>query len=225
MSKYIDDPTHCEPFQEDLTEFALGILSGRRRSEVLSHVENCPQCSSELEQLSLVADTILQLTPEIEPPLGFESRLAQRLHVGAGARRPDHYRRTGLFAMAAAILLVLGVGIGALASRGSSNPGPSAQAHLTSASLTARGHVVGEVFVSAGQPSWMFMAIDGGSWSGAVTCELILAGGRVEKIGRFTLTGGYGAWGAPFTTAAGQVRGARLIAANGTILATAYLPV
>ena len=225
MSRYIDDPTHCEPFQEDLTEFALGILSGRRRSEVLIHVESCPQCSFELEQLSLVADTVVQLTPEVEPPLGFESRLAQRLHAGVAARRPDHYRRTGLFAMAAAIFLVLGVGIGALASGGSSHPGPSAQDHLTSASLTARGHVVGEVFVSAGKPSWMFMTIDDGAWFGAVTCELILAGGRVEKIGQFTLTGGYGAWGAPFSSAAGQVRDARLIAADGTILATAHLPV
>jgi hypothetical protein len=67
------------------------------------------------------------------------------------------------------------------------------------------------------------MTIDGGAWSGTVTCEVTLAGGRVETIGVFRLSGGYGAWGAPLTSPAGTMRSARLIAPNGAVLASAQL--
>jgi hypothetical protein len=53
---------------------------------------------------------------------------------------------------------------------------------------------------------------------------VILAGGKIETVGQFTLSAGYGAWGAPLTTSAGQVRGARLVDASGTVIASARIP-
>ncbi len=99
MSGYIEDPMQCEVIRDDLPEMAFGTLSGHRRSEVLSHVRSCLRCSAELEQLSTVADSLLQLAPQVEPPLGFELRLAQRLQATAtqatATRRPRRLWRVG----------------------------------------------------------------------------------------------------------------------------------
>jgi hypothetical protein len=220
MSEHIEGPASCEEFQEDLTAIALGTLSGRRRSEVLSHVENCPQCAAELEQLSMVADAVLQLAPEEDPPVGFELRLARRLQANAAPRQINRFRRVSYLA-AAALIVVIGFGVGALVESGNANNSGQSTANLASATLSSHGQNVGEVFVSGGAPSWMFMTIDSHSWSGLVTCELILANGKVENIGKFGLSGGYGSWGAPLTSPAGQVRSARLITASGDVLASA----
>lgn len=224
MSSHVHDPKVCETFRIDLAETALGVASGRRRSEVLRHVETCPTCSVELEELVMVADTLLQLAGESEPPVGFELRLAQRLQADASQRSPRRLRRASVLLAAAAVTVALGFGIGALAtSRGTVGPG-QAMANITSASLSSRGHVVGEFLVSAGKPAWMFMTVDSGSWSGVVTCQVILKGGKVETVGKFTMSGGYGAWGAPLTATAGRVRGARLVGADGTVFASAQFP-
>jgi hypothetical protein len=69
----------------------------------------------------------------------------------------------------------------------------------------------------------MFMTINKGPWLGRVTCEITLAGGGVETVGTFNLSNGYGAWGAPLTSPAALVRSARLLARDGTVVATARL--
>jgi len=230
MNAYPEDPSCCEAMEERLTELSLGILTGRERAEVLSHVESCSWCSTELERLSLVADSLMQLAPGAEPPLGFELRLAQKLGSQAATPReltPHPSRpvwRTRLLAAAAVIAIGIGFGIGTLTAGGSAgNTGLAATGNLTSAVLRSQGHDVGQVMVSAGAPAWMFMSFDGGNWSGRATCTVTLASGRTETIGVFRLAGGYGAWGAPLSTAAGKVRSAQLVAADGTILASAHL--
>jgi hypothetical protein len=225
MSGYIEDPRRCEVIQGELAELALGTLSGRNRSEGLDHVASCPRCAAELERLSIVADSLLQLAPEIEPPLGFELRLAQRLQVAPTARPPRRFRRTNALAAAAAVMVLLGFGLGSLVTAGGGgNQNQSATAGFTAANLTSHGSVLGKVIVSAGSPAWVFMTLSGAPLSGKVKCEVTLAGGKVETIGVFTISGGYGAWDAPLRSSADAVRSARLIAANGTVLASARLP-
>jgi Putative zinc-finger len=216
------DAASCAVFEDDLAELALGILSGRDRVAVLQHVESCERCSSELERLSLVADALLGLAPEVEPPVGFELRLAERLQSPAHhARRP---RRAGVLAIAALVLALVGFGLGAvLGPSGMNVRSPSAEANLTSATLASHGHVLGEVMISSGTPAWMFMTVDAGAWSSKVTCEVTLADGKVVRIGVFKLANGYGAWGAPLPAAAADVRSARLVAPSGSVLASAQL--
>jgi len=222
MSEHIDEAVTCDAVQEDLAAIALGIASGRRRAEVLRHVEHCPRCSAELEQLSIISDTLLQLAPEVEPPIGFELRLAARLRESAGPREVSHWRRASVWALAAVLIVVVGLGVGSLIGTGHRNPPtPAVSSTLTSAALIVHGSRVGEAIVSAGNPSWMYMSIDRATWSGAVTCQVVLADGHVETVGRFELTGGYGAWGAPLWAAARDVRSARLVTAGGVVLATA----
>ena len=224
MNDYIDDPKHCETIEDELTELALGILSGRPRSEVLRHVGSCGPCRAELDGLSIAVDTVLQLAPQMEPPLGFELRLAERLQTSTTARRSRRLRRVSVLSAVAVLAVVLGIGLGTLAtSRGHNEKAWSTTANLTSAAIGSRGQVLGKVFVSAGSPGWMVMTIDRGAWSGEVTCEVTLVGGKVETVGRFKLSDGYGAWGVPLTSSAGEVRSARLVAPDGTVVATAHL--
>jgi hypothetical protein len=44
--------------------------------------------------------------------------------------------------------------------------------------------------------------------------------GRVTKIGSFQLADGYGSWGSPDPGNLGSLSGARIVSANGTVLAT-----
>jgi hypothetical protein len=225
-------PGPCEAVQDDLAELALGILPGRERSEVLAHLDGCQRCTSALSELSTVVDTLVQLAGGAEPSLGFEQRLTQRLQVATPAEpAPGRLRRLRFPALAAAALVLLavalGFGIGSLTSStggtGSSGPPRAAVAEVASAQLRSGGEVLGEVFVAAGAPSWMFMTIDTGGWRSAVTCQVTLAGGRVVTIGRFRLTDGYGAWAAPLAVPAGEVRSARLLGAGGAVVASARL--
>lgn len=219
MTDQVSDPV-CEAVYAELAEIALGIMSGRRRSEVFEHVELCERCSSELERLSGVADALLQLAPELEAPLGFELRVAERLQSPAMSRDGRHGRRIGALVAAALLALALGFGVGAIVnSGGGANQSPAA--NLTVANLASAGHNVGEVMISLGSPGWMFMTIDAGAWSGKVTCQLTLSGGRVETVGVFDLSHGYGSWGAPLRSPASEVRSARLVSADGAVIASA----
>jgi len=77
----------CEALSDDLIEFALGTLSGRSRSLVLDHLETCAHCNAESESLADVADTMLWLAPDAEPPLGFETRVIERFRGSEAQRR------------------------------------------------------------------------------------------------------------------------------------------
>ena len=98
-----------------MAELALGVLTGRERSRVLAHVESCPRCAEDLEILSRTADTVLQAAPDMEPPLGFEVRLFERMGVTDVAPRRRRRLRPSRWVPAvvgvAAAALALGVGL------------------------------------------------------------------------------------------------------------------
>ena len=225
MNRPVERHTGCDDVRADLAEVALGIVSGRRRSEVLEHVEGCARCARELDELTKLSDTLVSFAPRTEPPVGFELRLAQRLRDDAAVARAPWARRVAVLALAAVLIVVVGLGVGSLVT----SPPPRAivatSASLHVAVLKSGGHPVGELMVSAGRPAWMFMTFDDASWSGEVTCEVVFADGHVETTGRFYLSGGYGAWGAPLRAPARDVRDVRLTTLSGSVYASARLPV
>src|SRR6516165_824986 len=116
----------CKEHQEELSELALGVLTGRERARVLAHVESCPRCAEELEQLSRTADAVVQVAPEAEPPLGFEVRLFERMGVADVHHR--HRFRSPRWAAgalsAAAAVAALAVGL-SFSLSASAPPAPS----------------------------------------------------------------------------------------------------
>jgi hypothetical protein len=210
--------------RDDLVEFALGTLSGRSRALVLDHLETCAHCTAESESLADAADTLLWLAPEAEPPLGFETRVIERFRGAGTVHRIDRRRRISLFAVAAMLVAVLGVGIGAVAVSSGGSGHPSATQRPTTGQLVSDGHVLGDVTISAGTPSWMTMDVETGKLSGVVWCEVTFASGRSETVGKFTIAHGYGSWVAPIKAPGSSVRSARIVNGNGTVLAQATFP-
>lgn len=220
MSDIAEPSVTCDAIHDDVIEFALGTLSGRSRSLVLDHLETCSHCNAELESLTRVMDAMLWLAPEAEPSVGFESRVIERHRLSSDRRRFAPSRGARLLAVAAVLVAVLGIGAGVLATTGGGPARPLATARPITGELMSDGHVVGHVSISFGSPSWMIMDVEAGQLSGVVWCQVTLADGHIETVGKFALAHGYGSWIAP-VTAGSRVQSARLVNANGTVLARA----
>jgi len=226
MSGDFELPSQCAAIDDDLTELALGTLSGHRRSEVLAHVASCQRCRIELDQLATVVESVQQLAPRVQPPLGFETRVVEKLQEIATPRSRRRPRIAVLSAVAAAVVL-LAFGLGTLIAPEAGDRQESAPAQVVRADFMANGEVLGDLFVSNGSPGWVVVTIhdEGQELRGTVTCNVMLAGGQVQTVGVFQVNGEYGAWSAPLPMAAGEVRSAQLIASNGTVVASAQLDV
>lgn len=293
MSEQANEMT-CAELANVAAELALGVLTGRERAEAVAHLDRCEDCREGVRQLMATGEGLLALLPEREPPVGFETRVLDRLGFGlaggpagsgsgvagpadgvagtggvAGAggaaggvgartrrharhrtgerrpgdRRPAPRRRGGrwpgdgllgrarrLLATAAVLVAIVGAGLGGWGLGHSGGAAPAASAsQLTSAPFvsvagSSAGQTVGKVFVYQGNPRWLYMSVEMTPSDSAVTCQVVGTDGRVTTIGSFQLANGYGAWGSPDPGYLGTLRGARLLTATGTVLATATFP-
>ncbi|MEU5089142.1 hypothetical protein [Streptomyces sp. NPDC021356] len=76
----------CEKLRDFGAELALGVLPGRERAGAVAHLEGCADCREHVRQLTQVGDRLIGLLPCSEPPVGFETRVAQALTRGAQMR-------------------------------------------------------------------------------------------------------------------------------------------
>jgi hypothetical protein len=224
----------CAEFSDSAAELALGVLTGRERAEALAHLDHCEACRERVRQLTATGEQMLGLLPTAEPSAGFETRVMDRLGLAAPVPQPVRHRRRRpawghgfsprrVLAAAAVVVALLGAALGGWGLHASTTPTSSS---LTSATLfAARDHDhVGQVFVFNGQPRWMYMSVDLESGNDTVICQLVGADGHITTVGSFRLADGYGSWGSPAWTGDGSPVGARLVTANGKVLATASFP-
>ncbi len=220
------NPQGCEQHQEELSELALGVLTGRDRARVLAHVESCPRCAEELEQLSRAADAVVEAAAEAEPPVGFEVRLFERMGVADLRRknrlRPPRWAVGVLSAAAAVVALAVGLSLG-LSSSTPTSP-VAAPAHgVTTANLVEHGTVVGRVATHGGAHPWMSMMLIDSSAQGTVNCFVVTSDGVSYRVGTFVAQKGYGAWVAPLRVDPQDIRSAEVVSPSGTVIATAAL--
>jgi hypothetical protein len=134
--------------------------------------------------------------------------------------RPGRVRRA--LAATAMGLAVIAAVLGGWRIVGPSPSTSSATPRLTVASLlTATRSSVGSVFLYSGTPRWLYLYVDMGSGDELVTCQVVGSDGRASTVGSFRLADGYGTWGSPDPGNVGAVTGARLLSADGVVLATA----
>lgn len=175
----------CEQTRALAAELALGITDGAERAQALRHLAECADCRRHVEELSAVADDLLLLAPDHEPPPGFESRVLERI---APPPRPRRRRRAFLvpaFAAAAAALAAAAI---VFAATGNDRQlaghyrATLAVAHGTSfqaAPLRDPGGAhAGIVYGYRGKPSWIFVALYRPYRSKDYTVELETAAGR-----------------------------------------------
>jgi hypothetical protein len=218
----------CVQYEDDLAELALGVSTGRERARALLHLESCPRCAEELEQLSRAADAVVAVAPEAEPPLGFETRLFERMGIEAARstrrRRPRFWIPATVAAGVTALAVSLGIGL-------SSSPTAIPSAHgahhqptaVQTAALVENGENVGHVDIFGGAKPWMRMTLDDSTARGVVHCVVTTHDGKVLDVGSFVSNDGYGAWAAPLHVKPATVRSAQVMSPSGTVIATATL--
>lgn len=170
----------CAAFDDAVDELAAGIVSEPRRSALLAHAAVCPICGARLRELADVADRLLLLVAPAEPPVGFESRVLDRidsLRERRNRRRPRAW--TAVAAVAAlAAAIVVGVAVG----RATTEAGPR-----RAAVVSAAGTAVGEVELVREPRPHVLVTIDHPRPDpGGRSCELVLADGRRVVVGRWT---------------------------------------
>ncbi|MFF7902708.1 hypothetical protein ACIP4X_11355 [Streptomyces sp. NPDC088817] len=238
--------TSCEKLREIGAELALGVLPGRERAGAVAHLERCADCREYIAQLTLLGDRLIGLLPASEPPVGFESRVAQALTQRAAHEKRPRSRASGIprpgvlgrlrprvAAAAGTLLLVVGFGgwaVGTAIESTMSRPAATAAGTgmlwggLTSAD--AVGRPAGEVYAHPGSPGWIYMNVDltraGGPHEGKVTCRLVRKDGTTVRVGDLTLHRGRGSWGGPATVDPAKLAGARVLASDGTVLARTH---
>jgi putative zinc finger protein len=233
----------CAEFADAAAELALGVLTGRERAQALAHLDQCEACRENVRQLTVTGEELVGLLPAIEPPAGFETRVMERLGLGAPAPAPVPVRRVSparrfrlklagwvggggvsyprrmLAGVAvAAAVIVAGLGGWGLHAATSS---PAASPLSSAALLTASHQTAGKIYFYNGDHRWLYMSVDIGSGNDTVICQVEGPGGRLTTVGSFRLTDGYGYWGSPDPVANGPLTGARLVTTTGTVLATA----
>ncbi len=224
-----EHPVSCAEMRDLAPELALGVLSGIPRANALAHLDGCPACRSMVDEMAALGDSLLLLAPETEPPPGFAQRLKDRREPAPSRARP-RWRLPALAAGAVAAAAALGVVVGLGAqSAPDFRVGHPATVHalggreLSAAVLRNQGHQVGQVFVYAGRPSWVFMTIDADRPTQRLTCEVDTKQGATVVVGSFTVSEGYRSWGSTVAVQPDQIQGVRLVDAGQQTVASASL--
>jgi hypothetical protein len=212
--------TEHDRVQEAAAELALGLLSGPERADALVHMESCAACRTTVEELSDVADAMLLLAPEAEPPVGFETGVLARLD-GRETRRPPRRRALGV---AAAIAFVLGAVGGALVARDRAgnrldHEYVAALEELDGRALAAArlrdgaGRQVGQLFLYEGKTSWLFVTVDDGRAraDAELAVELRFEDGRRVLVPGLRLTSGKGSLGTTVVLRLRDLDGVRVL--------------
>jgi hypothetical protein len=166
--------------------------------------------------------------PEDRFVAGLRQDLAvQAQRAAAPAARPVATRRARVLVGAAAVVSVMGGTVAAtttvdhaLAAAGAPH---SSQAQLLRVGTfkSSDGRTVGQIVAYPGDPSWVFMSIRDPAINGTIGCQIQMDNGRTAAAGSFDVHNGAGQWARTVPAAVGRFRGATLVTATGSAVATA----
>jgi hypothetical protein len=219
----------CQETRELAAEVALGIADGEDRARVLRHVAECADCRRELGRLSTVADELLVLAPEEEPPPGFELRVLDAIKPPQPKRRITLRRLAFVGAIAVTAAVTAGamlVGFRDDRRLADHYRATLAQAHGQYFGAVrfhdAAGKQGGVLFTYRGSPSWLVVTV-APSYRGSVkSAELITSNGERVPLSSFRLSGG--AWGGALPIDLGDLAAVHLIGPGGRSLLIAARP-
>jgi hypothetical protein len=143
--------------------------------------------------------------------------------------RPVKLRRgrAVLAAVAASVVLVGGTAVATEAFSQVGTPAaiqaPQGKVLRTGTFETTDNRVMGQIVVYRGNPSWVFMNVDGSTYSGPITCKLQVENGSTVAVGVFHLHGGMGQFSRTIQVDTGSLRGAKLVSSSGSVVASATL--
>jgi putative zinc finger protein len=195
------EPT-CDEVRELAPELALGIAAGEERARALAHIANCAECRALVDELTRTTDSLLQLAPQKEPPIGFEARAVRRVR----GQQPRHRLRV---AGAVASIILVSVGLTALvmdtATRRDRDladrylallEGRTSGELFATPLLTDDGARAGQVFAYEGSSNWIFIVVNARNGKGVRDIVLTpRTPAASSTVGRLRLVDGRGSWG------------------------------
>jgi hypothetical protein len=192
----------CERLREVASELALGIADGEQRALAIEHLAICAKCRAHLERLAGTADELLLLAPAVEPPPGFEGRVAAALEPPP--RSPWRRLATPAIAALAAAAAAAAVWLALDDDRDLADAYRETLAvangeYFTAAPLEAPGGGwAGYVYGYQGSTSWVFVVLGDEAAGPGRRVELVTDGGERIELGRLALADGEA--GAGFVT-------------------------
>ena len=206
----------CAELEALAAELALGTVAGAERAGALDHLAGCAACRSLVEDLAGVADRMLLLAPEIEPPPGFESKVLARIGVApARGARPPRFRR--VLVGVAAVALVAGLSTAGAAWLAGEAERPVEVRTALAADNEGRWRCRAVVY--GDKPTWLVVSLDrmDGS-SNSYSVEALHAGSDTPvKVGTFSLEQGHGTLARPVDLPAGDLESVRVLDSGGRV--------
>jgi hypothetical protein len=98
---------------------------------------------------------------------------------------------------------------------------PQAEAQRTAVLLGVHHHRVGQIAAYRGEPSWVFMNIEGSAYDGKAVCKLVAHNGATVASGTFEVDNGSGQFARALRVDIDRLRRAEVITQTGATVATA----
>lgn len=195
--------TDCDRVRELAPELALRIADGEERAWALEHLADCPACRAHVERLSGVADELVHLAPAVEPPAGFDGRVAGAM-APAPAREPRrrYFAAPALAALVAAAAAALAVWVALdddreLADSYRDTLAVANGEYFDAAAMAVPGgREVGYVYGYEGRASWVLVVLYDGVEDGTYEVELVTDDGRNVPFRELEIEDGNGSIGA-----------------------------
>jgi hypothetical protein len=208
----------CEEMRELAADVALDIADGEDRAEALRHMATCAECRHLVEQLTAVGDELVTLAPAEEPPVGFESRVMERLDLPARRRRRPLRRVMFRVAPALAAAAATAVALVAVyhddhetASRYRDTLQQANGKYFQAQQLRdPAGARAGVAFGYQGSPSWILVTVDRSYRKRVFSCQIVTKDGRSIRVPVFRLRSD-GTWGGAIPVDLRQVASIRLL--------------
>lgn len=179
----------CAAARERAPDLAIGMLDGAERAEVLEHVHRCPSCQAYVSELTGVADALVHLAPEVEPPAGFSRRAL------ASMQRPRRLRRrwVATVAAAAAAAAIVSVVAVRVVDSGRESQVAAAPTVVRTPMVGASGVSVGDVVTATGESTALAVKVGYAVPDGRY--DLVLRSrGTAEQLGALRIVDGKGEW-------------------------------
>jgi hypothetical protein len=208
----------CAETQEHAPEFALGILHGAPRAELIAHLERCQACAVTVADFAEIVDGLTVLAPSAEPPVGFEDHVLRAMHDN---QRPRRRTLRTLGALTALVVIVIALSVATVrVVDGLLAPADPARV----GSIRANGAVIGKVVITPGAQPWVILAIEGGLPDGRYRAEVLDLRRENVLVGEFDIAGGRGNWIVPESPGSAVAWQVRILNSDGTEVGRAGLP-
>lgn len=214
----------CDDVRSLIPELALEMVPGAERAAALDHIAGCAACREELDEMAGVADSLLLVGPEGEPPAGFESRVLKRLDLASSTSRWGRRRSWARLAVAGLALVLVGALAGLAVGRRSSTGAPEARVAPMKASIAGwQGTVV--AVAASGRPAQtkLFVSATAERQYGTYVIEVVDRDGGLHRYDGVALRDGNVAWSRTIAEPLAGLTRVRMLTASGTVLCQADL--